>query len=472
MKRTSYRCQECGYLSPQWMGRCPNCGRWDSFEKSTAQEDHLGVRVKPLPLAEVELEKGGRFKTGIEEFDRILGGRVIPGSLILIGGEPGVGKSTLMLQVADKLSQLEEPIIYVSGEESPGQIKLRANRLNLEAPDKLLVLSEQHLSLIQREVREANAAAMVVDSIQAVFPSGEEAPVHLHKEPGGTRQVGAATFELSHLAREQKIPIFLIGHITKSGDFAGPKAIEHMVDVVLYLEGGSTSSGRDSDIRLLRAVKNRYGSIDEVGVFQMKEDGLEEVVNPSKFFTGRSSVPKPGSVIVPSLEGTRPILVEIQALVSSSRYSGGFPQRRSTGLDYNRVALLLAVIEKRLGLHIGGEDVYLNVAGGLSIRETAADLGVVGAVVSSFKDRPINHDTVMVGEVSLSGEVRRVKRVRERLAEAEKLGYKRAIVPWDEQVNRGVSHSIINKHEVLRPQAESLEVIPVRDIEEAMECLL
>ena len=442
-----YRCRRCGYRSPQWLGRCPSCGEWESFEQAREDEEAeaVGPRTEPIALAEIELREGGRLATGIGEFDRILGGGVIAGSVVLIGGEPGIGKSTLMLQVADRLARSRKPVLYVSGEESPAQVKLRASRLRLGASQELLVFSEQHLELIEREVRELRPQALVIDSIQAIFPPGEKG-----REPGSTRQVGAATFILSQLARELEIPVFLIGHITKSGEFAGPKAIEHLVDVVLYLEGGGESS-----VRLLRAVKNRYGSCEEVGVFQMDEEGLQEVTNPSEFFTARSREPLPGSVIVPSLEGTRPILVEVQALVSGGHYGTGYPQRRSTGLDYNRVALLLAVIEKRLGIHIGGEDIYLNTAGGLTIRETAADLGVTAAVVSSLKDRPIDHETVVVGEVSLAGEVRPVKRLKERLAEAEKLGYRRAVTPPSGGF-KGLN----------------LELCPAADVEEAMEVLL
>jgi len=453
MKKTLYRCRECGYLSPQWLGRCPHCGKWESFElvSESDKAPKLEPRTKPQPLAEIELAEGGRLATGISEFDRILGGGVIAGSVVLIGGEPGVGKSTLMLQIADRLAEFG-PVLYVSGEESPTQVKLRANRLQLLALGKLLIFSEQHLELIADEARELKPKTLIVDSIQTIFPPGEKAG-----EPGSPHQVGAATFALSQLARELNVPIFLIGHITKSGGFAGPKAIEHLVDVVLYLEGGHEypEGGHRSSVRLLRAVKNRYGSIEEVGVFQMDERGLKEVTNPSELFTVRSTAPISGSVIVPSLEGTRPILVEVQALVAGGRYGGGYPQRRSTGLDYNRMALLLAVIEKRLGIQIGGEDIYLNTAGGLTIRETAADLGVTAAIVSSFKNRPIDRGTVVVGEVSLAGEVRPVRRLKERLSEAGKLGYRRAVIP------PGAKLTGLN-----------LELFPAKNVEEAMEVLL
>ncbi|MGQ9602384.1 MAG: DNA repair protein RadA [Candidatus Bipolaricaulia bacterium] len=445
MKRL-YRCRHCGFGSLQWLGRCPRCGEWDSFQLEEGEEEapQPRVRTKPQPLAEIELKGGGRWPTGIGELDRLLGGGVLSGSVVLIGGEPGIGKSTLLLQLAARLAKAHPPILYISGEEGPAQVKLRAERLGLGACQDLLIFSEQRLESIEAEVRELRPQGLVVDSIQTVFPAEKAG------EPGSVRQVGMAAFALAQLARELEIPVFLIGHITKSGEFAGPKAIEHLVDVVLYLEGS-----QERTIRLLRAVKNRYGSIEELGVFQMGERGLEEVPNPSQLFSSRSAVPKAGSVVFPAVEGTRPILVEIQALVVARHAEVGYPQRRALGLDHNRLALLLAVIEKRLGLHIGGDDVYLNTAGGFFIHETAADLGVVAAIVSSFRNRPIGYDTVVIGEVSLAGEVRPVRRLRERLGEAERLGYRQAVIPAGERL-RGLG----------------LELRPVQNLEEAMEVLL
>ncbi|OGF56187.1 MAG: DNA repair protein RadA [Candidatus Fraserbacteria bacterium RBG_16_55_9] len=418
-----YRCRGCGYQSLKWLGRCPECGQWESFsELPSDQAGDSSPRGAPQSIVEISLEASGRWPTGISEFDRILGGGVLIGSTVLIGGEPGIGKSTLMLEVAGRLAQgSTSPVLYVSGEEAPAQIKLRARRLGLDSAKNLWVLNEQRLSAICAAAREAKAATLIVDSIQTVFSSS------MKEGLGTTQQVGEAAFHLSQLAKSEKIPIYLIGHITKSGEFAGPKAIEHLVDVALYLEGG-----RDSDIRILRAVKNRYGSTEEIGVFQMSEGGLREISNPSAFFTERTGEPKPGAAIVPSLEGTRPILVEIQALVTSTRAT--MPQRRATGLDYNRVALLLAVVEKRLGLHITQDDVYLNVAGGLALREPAIDLGIVAAVVSSYKDRAIDSDTVVMGELGLLGELRKVRKLKERLNEAAKLGYRRAVVPASERL--------------------------------------
>jgi DNA repair protein RadA/Sms len=429
-----YRCQNCGYASIKWLGRCPQCGQWESLVE--AQRD--APSTPPQALAQIPLEETVRRPTQLAEFDRVLGGGLIPGSVILVGGEPGIGKSTLALQIAARLAQ-DAPVLYISGEESPGQIKLRAQRLQIEdAP--IFIVHEQNLAAIRDHIRKTAASAVIVDSIQTVLPDGSAGL-------GTTYQVGQATFELSQLARAQKIPILLIGHVTKAGEFAGPKAIEHLVDVALYIEGG-----RDSDVRIVRAVKNRFGSTEEIGVFQMTEGGLVEIANPSQFFTERSGPVPPGSVIVPTVEGTRPILVEIQALVAFTRST--FPQRRATGLDLNRVALLVAVIEKHLGAQLSTEDIYVNVAGGLALRETALDLGIVAALVSSFKEKPIDSQTVVVGEVGLLGEVRRVRKLRERLSEAARLGYTRAVIPAGERV-----------------ELREIELCPVGTLAQAMEAL-
>ncbi|MCS7198561.1 MAG: DNA repair protein RadA [Candidatus Bipolaricaulota bacterium] len=437
-----YRCRDCGYAALRWLGRCPQCGRWETFIEASEQRSGASA---PQALTEIPLEETQRLPTQITEFDRVIGGGLIPGSVLLVGGEPGIGKSTLLFQIAAQLARAG-PVLYISGEESPGQIKLRAERLALGQTKNLFIVHEQNLAAIREHVLQTNASAVIVDSIQTVFPEGERLGL------GTTYQVGQAAFELSQLARAQKIPILLIGHITKSGEFAGPKAIEHLVDVALYLEGG-----RESDVRILRAVKNRFGSTEEIGVFQMTELGLVEIANPSQFFTERSGPVPPGSVIVPTVEGTRPILVEIQALVAFTRSS--YSQRRATGLDLNRVALLIAVIEKHLGAQISGEDIYVNVAGGLTLRETATDLGVAAAIVSSYKEKPIDSQTVVVGELGLAGEVRRVRKLRERLTEAAKLGYKRAVVPALTLPGRGDGGE------------GELELCAVRTIREAMEAL-
>lgn len=434
-----YRCRDCGYASLKWLGRCPQCGQWDTFTEFSEKGSSPQTSSAPQALTEIPLEETQRRLTEIAELDRVIGGGLIPGSVLLVGGEPGIGKSTLLLQVAAQLAR-DGPVLYISGEESPGQIKLRAERLALKDTKNLFTVHEQNLSAIRDHVLQTKASAVIIDSIQTVFPEGGSAGL------GTTYQVGQAAFELSQLARAQKISIFLIGHVTKSGDFAGPKAIEHLVDVALYLEGG-----RESDVRIVRAVKNRFGSTEEIGVFQMTESGLVEIANPSKFFTERIGPVPPGSVIVPTLEGTRPILVEIQALVAFTRSS--YPQRRATGLDLNRVALLLAVIEKHLGAQISGEDIYVNVAGGLMLRETAIDLGIATAIVSSYKEKPVDSQTVVVGELGLAGEVRRVRKLRERLSEAAKLGYQRAVIPPEKLDQIG------------------MELCPVHTIREAVEVL-
>lgn len=450
----SYRCRRCGYRSPKWLGRCPACGEWGTFEERPADvvggEGAEGGKAAappaaPQPLRAIPLEAGRRWPSGLPEFDRVLGGGVLPGSAVLLGGEPGVGKSTLMLQVAARLARAHGPVLYVSGEEAPSQLKLRAKRLGLEpqVEQRLWVLHEQRVDAVCGVVRAERPRALIVDSIQTVFAG----PLH-EKGLGTTQQVGEAAYRLAQLAKAQGLPVFLIGHVTKGGEFAGPKAIEHLVDVALYLEGA-----RDGDVRVLRAVKNRYGSTEEVGVFRMNERGLVEVENPSEFFTARLGPPKPGSVVVPSLEGTRPILVEVQALVVGAR--SAVPQRRATGLDPNRVAVLLAVIEKRLGLGVGRDDVYLNVAGGLTLREPAVDLGVAAAIVSSYRDRAVDPETVVVGELGLSGEVRRVCKLKERLIEAAKLGYRRAVVP---------------AADVPQPEPD-VDVRPAATLEEAVEHL-
>lgn len=441
-----YRCNQCDFRSPKWLGRCPQCDEWNSFSEAL-QRNKSGpvIYVNPQSLKQIALPKGMRRPSGLGEFDRVLGGGVIPGSLVLVGGEPGIGKSTLLLQVAGAMAQstvTKAPVLYVSGEEAVAQIKLRAQRLGMGNLDRLLILNDQRLAGVEAAVEKTKASALVVDSVQSILPSeGKEGL-------GSTWQVGQLTFALNQLAKRKSIPIFLIGHVTKSGELAGPKTIEHLVDVVLYLEGT-----RHGEVRLLRSVKNRYGSTAELGVFRMKAEGLENIDNPSEYFTQRQGTPLPGSVVVPTLEGTRPILVELQALVTAN-HGNSYAQRRATGLDQNRLVLLIAVVEKRLGLNIGADDVYLNVAGGLSVRETACDLGACLAVISSFKNRAVPPQTVVVGEIGLSGEVRPVGRLEARLREAVQLGYNRAVVPAGE---KGLK--------------TPLEIIPVENLSEAVERL-
>jgi DNA repair protein RadA/Sms len=415
-------CSGCGQQSVKPFGRCPHCGAWDSF--SEIQESHsserrdsswLGEELRPI--ADISLADVARIPSGMGELDRLLGGGFVPGGVILFGGEPGIGKSTLLLQVAQALAERVGNVLYVSGEESESQVKLRASRIGVNSR-RLYVLSEQNLDRIAAAIEKTAPCALIVDSIQTACSSAVDG------EAGSIRQLREVSSELIRITKSRRLVSFLVGHITKDGAFAGPKSVEHLVDVALYLEGG-----RGEDVRFLRSVKNRFGSTDEVAVFRMAAEGLEEITNPSAFFLeGHSDSQRPGSVVVPVLEGTRPILVELQALVSPT---GGYgvPQRRCTGLDINRVLLLLAVIEKELAVHIGGADVYLSVAGGLEAKERASDLGAVAAIVSSLRNRPIAARTCVVGEVGLSGEVRAVRRVAERVREAEKMGYERILVP-------------------------------------------
>ncbi len=435
-----YRCRECGYQSPKWLGRCPQCGQWESFAEASGPAPADRVGDPPRPLAEVPLPTGERRETGLGEVDRVLGG-LLPGAVVLFGGEPGIGKSTLLLQISARLAARHGKVLYVSGEEAPAQIKLRAERLGI-GEDSLYLQSEQDLLAIVRAVEELEPAVLVVDSLQTVLarPDGGEI--------GSLVQVREAAAHLARLAKGLSMVTFLVSHITKGGEFAGPKTVEHLVDVAVQLEGV-----REGDLRLLRCLKNRFGSTAEVAVLQMGPTGLTEVANPSLFFVSQDRAPKPGAAIVPVLEGSRTLLVEIQALVAPG---GGFgpPQRRAAGLDLNRTSVLLAVIEKYLGVHVRAMDIYLAVAGGLEVREPGADLGVCAAILGSLRNRPIPSDTVVLGEVGLSGDVRPVRKGPERLQEVAKLGFGRAVMP------KGPL-----------PKRLSLSVTQAQTLHEAMEAL-
>lgn len=413
----SYRCRGCGYQSPKWLGRCPGCGQWESFEEvaDPALAENVRGGDLPRPVSEVPALSGERLTTGMPEVDRVLGG-LLPGTVVLFGGEPGVGKSTLLLQLASRLASQNGKVLYVSGEEAVSQVKLRADRLGVSEAS-LYLQSEQELLAIVRAVEAVEPAVLVVDSLQTVLarPDGGEI--------GSLVQVREAAAHLARLAKGLGMVTFLVSHITKGGEFAGPKTVEHLVDAAVQLEGV-----KEGDLRLLRCLKNRFGSTAEVAVLQMGPAGLTEVANPSMFFVSQDRAPKPGAAIVPVLEGSRTLLVEIQALVAPG---GGYgpPQRRAAGLDLNRTSVLLAVIEKHLGVHVRAMDVYLAVAGGLDVREPAADLGVCAAILGSVRNRAIPADTVVLGEVGLSGEIRPVRRGPERLGEVAKLGFSRAIVP-------------------------------------------
>jgi DNA repair protein RadA/Sms len=405
------------------MGKCPDCGAWDSFVEERmpgsssrgAVNAISGLQVAPVPIDSIELETEMRLQTTILEFDRVLGGGLVPGTLVLIGGDPGIGKSTLMLQVLCGLAAQGRKVLYVSGEESIRQIRLRSQRLNTVSSN-MLVVSEVEIDAIMSMVQTVKPEVMVIDSIQTMF-NGD-----LTSAPGSVSQVRESTVRLMLMAKKTGIPTFLVGHVTKDGAIAGPKLLEHMVDTVLYFEGD-----RNHIFRILRAVKNRFGSTNEIGVFEMKDNGLDEVANPSAVFLAERPAGAPGSAVTASMEGTRPILVELQSLASATNF--GTPRRTILGLDANRVALLAAVMEKKLGMHLMGYDIFMNVAGGVKVVEPAVDMAIVAAVASSFLDKPVADGTVVLGEIGLTGEVRAIGQVDTRLSECRKMGFTRCLVP-------------------------------------------
>ncbi|MCK4234702.1 DNA repair protein RadA [candidate division WOR-3 bacterium] len=416
-KESAFVCQECGYSLLKWMGRCPNCGVWNSFveEKVISAKKRKVPSSSPVKLSEIESSEYARWSTNIAEFDRVLGGGIVPGTIILIGGEPGIGKSTLLIKIASNLSEKGMGVLYVSGEESSYQIGLRVKRLGLRT-ENLFFLSETAVENITEAVKKVNPSILIVDSIQTMFDTD------IGSSPGSVSQVKECTTQLTRVAKEGNITIFLVGHVTKVGMIAGPRTLEHMVDTVLYLEGDRTQS-----FRILRAVKNRFGSINEIGVFEMTKDGLIEVKNPSMMFIDERTFNTSGSVVVSTIEGTRPILAEVQALVSPTRYP--MPQRIIAGSDYKRFSILLAVLERRAGYNLGGFDVFCNVVGGLKLLDPSCDLGILVAVASNFDDRPCDNKTVVIGEVGLAGEVRPVSQIDRRVKEAERLGFTRCIIP-------------------------------------------
>jgi DNA repair protein RadA/Sms len=422
-QKTIFCCQSCGFQTAKWMGKCPDCGSWDSLveEKSLITSGRQGFRTisspqtAPVPIDSIDLETEFRLYTGIKEFDRVLGGGLVPGTLVLIGGDPGIGKSTLMLQALNGLASQGHRVLYVSGEESIRQIRLRSKRLNTVS-SKMLVVSEVEIEAILAMIDTTKPKALVVDSIQTMF-NGE-----LTSAPGTVSQVRESTVRLMLTAKRTGIPIFLVGHVTKDGSIAGPKLLEHMVDTVLYFEGD-----RNHIFRILRAVKNRFGSTNEIGVFEMKDKGLEEVANPSAVFLSERPAGAAGSVVTASMEGTRPILIELQALASATNF--GTPRRTILGLDPNRVALLAAVMEKVLGMHLMSYDIFMNVAGGVKVTEPAVDMAIVAAVASSFLDKPISDATLVLGEIGLTGEVRAIGQADTRIAESRKMGFHRCLLP-------------------------------------------
>jgi len=418
-----YCCQACGYQTPKWMGKCPDCGTWDSIveERAAAGPFRNAARVPttpqaaPVPIDTIALEKENRLLTGIHELDRVLGGGLVPGTLVLVGGDPGIGKSTLMLQALYGLADQGHRVLYISGEESNQQIRLRSQRLTTVS-SQLMVVAEVEIDGILAMIHSVKPRAVVIDSIQTMYNA------ELTSAPGSVSQVRESTVRLMLMAKKTGIPIFLVGHVTKEGAIAGPKLLEHMVDTVLYFEGD-----RNHIFRILRAVKNRFGSTNEIGVFEMKDQGLDEVANPSAVFLSERPANAPGSAVTASMEGTRPILVELQALASGTSF--GTPRRTILGLDSNRVALLAAVMEKQLGMHLMGYDIFMNVAGGVKVIEPAVDLAIVSAIASSFLDKPIADGTIVLGEVGLTGEVRAIGQVDSRVAEAGKMGFNRCVVP-------------------------------------------
>ena len=419
-KETLFVCQNCGHSTGKWLGKCPECGEWNSLieekTRKTAARNGLKLRdVSAVPFTEIESQDDVRVSSGVNEFDRVLGGGIVPGTLVLIGGDPGIGKSTLLLQVADKLSGAGVVVLYVSGEESERQIKLRGERLGVDAKNVYL-LPETNLENIINEIERLKPGAIIVDSIQTVF-SGV-----IESAPGSVSQVREVAHQFLLLAKSRGIPIFLIGHITKEGSIAGPKVLEHIVDTVLYFEGE-----RHHNHRIVRAAKNRFGAANEVGVFEMTGTGLMPVANPSQMFLQERPQNVAGSIVTACMEGTRPLLVEIQALVSGTQYGTG--RRMTQGLDQNRVALLIAMLEKRAGLHLTGDDVFVNIAGGLEVDEPAADLGVVTAIASSFKNSVLDPHTAVFGEIGLTGEVRGATQASVRAREAQALGFKKIVMP-------------------------------------------
>ena len=447
--RTKYVCGECGYESSGWLGRCPSCLKWNTLVEEpaeTGQASDALSSLKDLPaavqLSDVDADERSRIGTGSLELDRVLGGGIVPASIVLVGGDPGIGKSTLILQVCSNISSFKR-VLYISGEESIQQIKLRADRIGLECRN-LYMVSETCLERIEAIFERDRPELAVIDSIQTMYSE------KLNSAPGSVSQVREVTGSILRIAKRLGITVFIVGHVTKEGAIAGPRVLEHMVDTVLYFEGD-----RRQDYRILRAVKNRFGSTNEIGLFEMGDKGLMDVRNPSSVMLEGRYENQPGSVVAGLIEGTRSMLVEIQALVCPTSF--GMPRRMATGLDYNRLAMLMAVLEKKVGMQLHSFDAYLNAAGGLKIEETAADLAVVAAIASSFRNMPVSHDTVLFGEVGLTGEVRAVSQAEKRLSECARLGFKRCVMP------AGSARSLRDDH--------GLEILPVNTIDEMLQII-
>ena len=450
-QKTTFFCKECGFESPKWLGQCPGCKEWDSFVEEPVVKTAAGRSVtvtehrEPSKLSEIVTNDEVRTLTGNGELDRVLGGGIVTGSLVLVGGDPGIGKSTLLLQMCKQLAEAGKDVLYVSGEESVKQIKMRADRLGTFQKE-LFLLSETDLDIVTEVIGRKKPEIVIIDSIQTMYRE------EIGSAPGSVSQVRETTSTLMRLAKSLPVSIFIVGHVTKEGVVAGPRVLEHMVDTVLYFEGDGGAS-----YRFLRGVKNRFGSTDEIGVFEMRGNGLVEVQNPSEYMLAGKPKQAPGSIVVCSIEGTRPILIEVQALVCQTNFN--MPRRTSTGTDYNRVNLLMAVIEKRMGVRMGDCDAYINVAGGMRIHEPALDLGIILALLTSYRNQSLDDETICFGEVGLAGEVRAVNMAEQRVLEAAKLGFKRCILP---KVN-------CRQLALTKEQTRGLELVGIESIHELLE---
>ncbi len=448
--KTKFVCQECGCEAPKWLGKCPECNEWNTFVEEVYEKkrgtivssEYSASEIKKL--MDVAVEEEERESTNINELNRVLGGGIVKGSLILVGGDPGIGKSTLLIQVANNISNKGLKVLYISGEESAKQIKIRSDRLKIKS-NELYILPETNMEIITKKIEDLKPDMLIVDSIQTVYSSD------ISSAPGSVSQVREITSRLMKLSKSKEMTTFIVGHVTKQGAIAGPRVLEHMVDTVLYFEGE-----RHHSYRVLRAVKNRFGSTNEIGIFEMRNLGLVEVKNPSEMLLSGRPLNSSGSVVVPSIEGTRPMLIEVQALVSQTSF--GMPRRVATGIDYNRVVLMIAVLEKKTGLQMQNCDTYINVIGGLQIKEPAVDLGVICSIAASFKDKTIDSKTVVIGEVGLTGELRTISFIEKRIKEAQKLGFKRAVIPKSNL--KGLSNN------------NDMEIIGVSSVEEALDIVL
>lgn len=452
--KTKYVCQSCGYENPKWLGKCPECMKWNTFveeiEDKSSKSNHRETFVidkssqKPVNINSITIKHEERFSSGINELNRVLGGGIVRGSLVLVGGDPGIGKSTLLLQVSESVAQSGKKVLYISGEESESQIKMRAERLNAKS-ENLYIMAENNLNIIEHNLEGFDPDLIILDSIQTVFTPD------IASAPGTVSQIKEGTSRFMRISKKMGISTFVVGHVTKEGALAGPKIMEHMVDTVLYFEGE-----RYNTYRLIRAVKNRFGSTNELGVFEMSEKGLQELENPSKALISEKPENASGSVIVSTVEGTRPMLLELQALVSPTSF--GIPRRTATGIDFNRVNLLLAVLEKRAGVQIQNQDVYLNIVGGIKINEPSMDLGVILSVASGFRNIPISGEVAVTGEVGLTGEIRGVSYIEKRISECRKLGFKKIIIPK-------------SNYEAVK-DVKGIEIWPVENVRQAINMVL